>query len=163
MPRTAWMVRYTRGVTSDGRTVSCGIESTGVQGLPSECFVSGRANGATGTETSAAGYAITETYFFPIEPDSAPATPEIQGADKVAKQISRVTITPDGQVIACNGVLYSGESSPKQDACNFGEQPRFEAAPESFGPLFGTLVHVAYIRLAATATEAADNGASPKR
>lgn len=78
----------------------------------------------------------------------------------MAKQVSRITITPDGQVIACEGILYAGETATR-DTCLPGGQPRFEAAPEGSGPMVGTLVQAAYV-LSAAATEPDESDASPQ-
>lgn len=148
MPRKPWVVRFTVAVAADGSAIRCTVEATGVEGMGSQCSVPAEIALTGEADAEPAGFAITETRFYPVDPDSAPATLGVEGALKVSVQVSRITITPDGQVIACKGILYSGETTPGQDACATGGGPRFEAAPEASGPMVATLVQSAYARRA---------------
>lgn len=143
MPRTDWMMRMTVALGSDGGIISCKFDSSGLVARPGNCSMPGRHSmDASPVPT---GYAINETFFYSADPDSAPKAPDLSGAQLASRQVSRVTISPDGQVIACAPVSYSGSSSVQRDRCDTVSNFRFAPAAEGSGPFIGTLVQSDYV------------------
>lgn len=148
MPRQAWMIRVTLGLNRDGAIGHCKMEATGVVSKPQDCEVLLSATKASGGDRPSladiAGFAITETHFYPLTAGEVAVPPALAGATKVAQQISNVVIEADGRISGCEGIRYSGAASPKTDACRMLTGTRFEAAPAGAKPLVGTVVTTAY-------------------
>lgn len=148
MPRQAWMIRVTLGLNRDGAIGHCKMEATGVVSKPQDCEVLLSATRASRGDRPSladiAGFAITETHFYPVRADEVAVPPALAGATKVAQQISNVVIEADGRISGCEGIRYSGAASPKTDACRILAVTRFEAAPAGAKPLVGTVVTTAY-------------------
>lgn len=148
MPRQAWMIRVTLGLNREGAVGHCRMEATGVVSKPQDCELLLSATRASGGDSSSladiAGFAITETHFYPVASSQVAVPPALAGATKVAQQISNVVIEPDGRISGCEGIRYSGAASPKTDACRILTGTRFEAAPAGAKPLVGTVVTTAY-------------------
>lgn len=150
MPRQAWMIRVTLGLNRDGAIGHCKMEATGVVSKPQDCEVLLSATKASGGDSPSladiAGFAITETHFYPGVSEVA-VPPALAGARLVAQQISKVVIEPDGRISGCEGIRYSGAASPKTDACRILTGTRFEAGPAGAKPLVGTVVTTAYTQI----------------
>ena len=146
MPRGEWMLRMTVGLTGDGAMVSCRTEAAGVRAPSGSCDTNGQRLG--GGQAKPFGYAINETYFYPVAPESAPTAAELGGAVLASRQVSRVTISPDGQIIACKAVVSRGAATSHRDKCQMLANFRFTSAPEGSGPTVGTLVHSDYFMTA---------------
>lgn len=148
MPRQAWMIRVTLGLNKEGAIGHCKMETTGVASEPHDCEVLLSAAKAPGGERPSlaqiAGFAITETYFYPVSIVQVAVPPPLPGATKIAQQISNVVIEPDGRISACEGVHYSGAASPQTDACRILTGTQFQAAPAGAKTLRGTVVTTAY-------------------
>ena len=80
------------------------------------------------TRAGFAGFAISETYFYPVDPAKAPTPPRLADATQVAQQVTRIVIEGDGRVSACEGMQYTGVASPDHDACQFVKGQKFEPA-----------------------------------
>ncbi len=148
MPRSAWMLRLTMEFTRDQQLLGCSVESTNLPNPQMAKCIPGRDLKPGGAEADPFAYAIIETRFFPVDAADAPVPPDVEGAQKVARQVSRMTITPDGQVIACEAFLYSGEASPAGDQCEMNSRMHFEPDAKAAEPLTGTLVQTVYARRA---------------
>jgi TonB family protein len=150
MPRHAWMTRTTLTIGQMGNIIGCNAEATGLGAPPQDCEIIEALQAAQGQDEEAsaemAGKAITEIYFYPVDPSDAPTAPRLADARQIAQQISRIAIDRDGKVSACQGIRYSGEASPEMDACRFIESSRFDVATGSEGLLVGTMVITAYMR-----------------
>lgn len=148
MPRQAWMIRVTLGLNRDGAIGHCKMEAAGVVSKPLDCEVLLSATKASGGDgpsfANIAGFAITETHFYPIGAGKVAIPPALAGATKVAQQISNVVIEADGRISGCEGIRYSGAASPATDACRILTGTRFEAGPAGAKPLVGTVVTTAY-------------------
>jgi len=148
MPRQAWMIRVTLGLNRDGAIGHCKMEATGVVSKPQDCEVLLSATRASGGDrpglAGIAGFAITETHFYPVASSEVAVPPALPGATKVAQQISNVVIEADGRISGCEGIRYSGAASPQTDACRILAGTRFEAGPAGAKPLVGTVVTTAY-------------------
>jgi TonB family protein len=143
MPRSEWMMRMIVGLTSTGAIIDCNVESAGLAMPPGKCSVPDKGSAATGT--AASGHAINETYFYPVDPASAPIAPEFAGAVLASRQVSRVTISPDGQVIACEPAGFSGTDTSHRDRCDALSNFHFQNSPGLSGPTVGTLVSSDYV------------------
>lgn len=148
MPRQAWMVRVTLGLNRDGAIGHCKLEATGIVSKPHDCEVLLSATKASGGNNPSlahiAGFAITETHFYPVGAGEVAVPPALAGATLVAQQVSNVVIEADGRISGCEGIRYSGAASPQTDACRILAGTRFEAGPAGAKPLVGTVVTTAY-------------------
>jgi TonB family protein len=150
MPRHAWMTRTTLSFGQRGNIVSCNTEATGLTAPPRDCEILEAFKAAHGqaeeASTEIAGNAITEIYFYPVDPSDAPTAPRFADAMQIARQVSRISIDRDGTVSACEIIRYSGEASPGMDACELIQSNHFDVSPEGEEPLIGTMVVTAYER-----------------
>lgn len=148
MPRHAWMVRVTLGLNRDGSVGECKMEATGLAAQPEDCDLLLAAVKASSSDrpssAAIAGFAITETHFYPIAINEVVVPPALPGATRIAQQISTVVIEPDGQVSKCEGIRYSGAASPQTDACRLLIGRQFEAGADGSKALVGTIVTTAY-------------------
>ena len=159
MPRSEWMMRMIVGLTSNGEIISCRMESAGIGTDASDCRAPGQRRDLVGEPS---GYAISETHFYPVDPESAPTAPELQGALLASRQVSRVTISPDGQVIACEPIAFSGAAPSHSDKCLMLTSMRFQGLPEGSSPTVGTLVHTDYVQgTAASSNPTTASGGAP--
>jgi len=120
LSRQAWTSRTTIGVGSNGQLVECSSKTIGTQALPTECESIRRLSEQTASDQATTGAVVSwimETYFYPVDSNKAPNPPAIPDAELSRQQMSRVGITPDGRVGACQGMSYSGTASPQDDAC----------------------------------------------
>lgn len=152
-PRQPWMIRSTVGLTSDGAVVDCKLESSGVSAQPQDCdLMVAMMSEMTGEQAKrdrtrpATAFTIAETYFYPVASDQAPKSPELGDATMLARQVSEITIQPDGRVSDCKGLDYSGSATPDLDACMFLRHQRFEPAAPGAPVLVGTVSMTAYLR-----------------
>lgn len=134
----------TVGLTGEGAIATCKMEAKGLGGDSGNCAVGGKS--LADTQAKPFGYAINETYYYPVAPEAAPAAAELDGAVLASRQVSRVTISPDGQIIACEGIEFTGAATSHTDKCRMLADFRFTSAPESSGPTVGTLIHSDYLR-----------------
>lgn len=150
MPRHAWMTRTTISFGRIGNIIGCNAEATGLRTPPPDCEIIEVLKAAHGQDEEGsaeiAGNAITEIYFYPVDPSDAPTAPRLADARQIGQQVSRIAIDRDGKVSACQGIRYSGEASPGVDACRLIESSRFDVATETEKPLIGTVVVTAYLR-----------------
>ena len=143
MPRSQWMTRMIVGLTSDGGIVSCRMESVGMGLQTVDCQAPGQRRDSNAEPS---GYAISETYFYAVDPKSAPTPPELDDAILATRQVSKVTISPDGQIIACEPTAFSGAAAMHRDKCRMLTGMRFQELPGGTGPVVGTLVHSDYVK-----------------
>lgn len=148
MPRHAWMVRVSLGLSRDGSVGQCKMEATGLAAQPKDCeLLLAAVKASTGERSSSAaiaGFAITETHFYPVGTGEVVVPPPLPGATKIAQQVSNVVIEPDGRIRLCEGIRYSGAASPLTDACRMLIGTQFEPAPPGEKSLVGTVVTTAY-------------------
>lgn len=150
LPRQAWTTRGIASLDAKGRLVDCKLEAVGLVKPPPMCEevapkpVEGTA--ATNAPGPAVVTTILDTYFIPSDPATAKLPPDLTDATKVAQQISRIVIDPDGRVSECEGVQYSGVADPDQDACKMIQFSRFIAVDPKAAKLTGTFVATGYIR-----------------
>ena len=148
MPRQAWMIRVTLGLNKEGAVGHCQMETTGVASEPKDCqllLAAAKApDGERASLAQIAGFAISETYFYPVPIVQVAVPPALAGATKIAQQVSNVVIGRDGRISECQGIHYSGAASPQTDACRILIGTRFEAAPAGEKALRGTIVTTAY-------------------
>lgn len=143
MPRSQWMTRMTIGLSASGEIVSCTMESAGI-GLDSgDCQAPGQKRDSNAEPS---GHAISETYFYPVDPTSAPATPELENAILASRQLIKITISPDGQIVACEAIAFSGAAMTRRDKCLMLTNVRFQELPGGSGPTVGTLVQSDYVK-----------------
>jgi TonB family protein len=150
-PRQAWMRRTTAALSGNGRLVDCEVESVGIGAQDTdECDVLrslvGELNADTPGTSDVALFSISEVYFYPTDPAKLTAEPKLDGATEVARQVSRLVISPEGEMIGCEAVRYSGGASPQMDVCDMMRSSRFEPAKPGSGNLVATLIMVAYRR-----------------
>ena len=145
VPRTAWMTRTTIGYDANGAVASCTIDFDGMGSGSAECP---KAAGAIPIVSSAkpVRHEISEVRFYPGAPASAPSAPVPDGSTLSARQVSEVTISPDGQVISCTATTFSGPAEAPPDHCLTLNDLRFKDGPAENGPTIGTLVHSGYVR-----------------
>lgn len=148
MPRGEWIVRYTYGLGETGKVFTCEIETVGASSEGHQCpskSEPGRTEaGQPNSHARLAGYQINETYFYPVEPASAPVIPEIEKAIKVAELVTQVTIAPDGTIAKCDTISSSGVP-PDRDECKLLSNVRFAPAAAHYDTV-GTLIQREYAR-----------------
>jgi hypothetical protein len=144
------LVRSTLGFDGKGQLVSCEMETTGLAIAPQDCELVEKAlqsqPGRRPNEAQARNFAISEVYFYPVPPTPAHEPPKLSGAIEVAQQVSRVVVAPEGEIISCEGVSYSGSASPQTDACSMIRVNHFNAGSAGSEPLTGTLITRGYVR-----------------
>lgn len=149
MPRQAWMVRSTIGLTGRGAFVNCTMETSGIAEEPKDCelmkAVAKAQAVAQASPADIAGFAITEVYFYPVDPAKAPEAPRLQDAEIAARQVSRIVIEGDGRVSECEGLHYSGAAAPEKDACALLRHYTFQPAADGT-KTSATIVISAYAR-----------------
>lgn len=150
VPRQAWMLRTTLSVNKQGQVAECKIEATGLGAPTAACAaLLAIAHAASGTPSDGRGiaaYAISEVYFYPVPADRVAEPLGLSDAKEAARQVSSVTIAPDGAVTACLGVRYSGLASSEQDACRTISAGRFMPSATS-ADLHGTVIVIMYVRV----------------
>ncbi len=149
MPRQAWMLQTTIAVSGEGGIVDCKQLTTGLSRTLPDCdaFIAVmKEAGLHQPRATVAGYGITLVNFYPVEPAKLTVEPKIEGATEVGRQVSQITIAPDGHISDCKAVRYSGEFSPAADVCASILNQRFEPASSGAGELTGTVVSVRSIR-----------------
>ena len=150
-PRQAWTMRGTVSLDRSGRIVDCKVASTGFASQPLFCApVLALARSQSDSAAPAAGvvaaFSITDAYFFPVAADKITMPPDVEGADKVAQQVSEIVIEPDGRISECKGIRYAGAAGPETDACVLLKNARFVAAAVDGKAVTGTVVVTAYLQ-----------------
>lgn len=147
LPRQAWMLRSTVSLDRNGQILGCKIAVVGLRSEPRYCEPILALAKTQGTAVSAGGivaaFSISDTHFFPVSADKVTVPPDLAGADKVAQQVSEVTIEPDGTISVCKPIRYSGAAGPETDACLLLKHSQFEPAANG-AAISGTIVTTAY-------------------
>lgn len=144
-------MRGTVSLDRSGRIVDCKISSTGFASQPLFCapiLALARSQSASAARPAGlvAAFSITDTYFFPVAADKITMPPEVEGADKVAQQVSEIVIESDGRISKCMGIRYAGAAGPETDACVLLQDARFVPATVAGKAVTGTVVITAYLQ-----------------
>ena len=153
-PRHAWTASTTLSLSKSGRIIGCKVQSTGIDLPPQVCeavvavakTVLGADSGSGAGSEPVAASMISEVYFYPVGVEKAPEPPRVPGAKEMGRQVSAVTIAPDGSLKACRGVRFTGAASPERDECETMRNERFEPARNS-RDLEATVVSTIYLQI----------------
>ena len=145
LPRQAWLLRTTLSFGADGKMVACKVEATGVSTMDGACPETG-AGSAAAVPAQPAAEAISETYFYPVEVAKVTLPADRTGATKLAQQVSAIEIDAEGRVSACQGMRYSGNATPENDACRLASEVRFAPESGAGSVVKGTIVMTLYVR-----------------